>query len=86
MKNKAAFLLLLFCTNCSLAHEHESETAKSLDAWASVPVITHWGNTAVYVHAFFMSLATLVLLPAGALDDNIADSFFLVSHSTWANF
>ena len=80
MKNQAALLLLILCTNCSLAHEHESETAKSLDAWASLPVITHWGDTAVYVHAFLMSLATLVLLPAGvrkALDD--ADRLFFLS-------
>ena len=65
MKYHAALLLFLFDAAGSFAHEHEADAAKSLDAWASVPVITHWGNAAVYVHAFFMSLATLVLLPAG---------------------
>ena len=65
MKYHAVLLLFLFDAAGSFAHEHEADAAKSLDAWASVPVITHWGNAAVYVHAFFMSLATLVLLPAG---------------------
>jgi hypothetical protein len=72
MKYHVAPLSFLFAVAGSFAHEHESEAAKSLDSWASVPVITHWGNAAVYAHAFFMSLATLVLLPAGkgrALDD-----------------
>ncbi len=69
MKYYPELLLFLFATVCSFAHEHDSEAAKSLDAWASVPVITHWGNAAVYVHAFFMSLATLVLLPAGKYHD-----------------
>jgi hypothetical protein len=47
-----------------VAHEHETETG-DLNNWASVPVITHWDNVWVYVHAFFMTVGTLVLLPAG---------------------
>jgi hypothetical protein len=65
MKYQVALSWFLFEIASSSAHEHEAETAKSLDAWASVPVITHWGDTAVYIHAFFMSIGTLVLLPAG---------------------